>query len=179
MKIEKIVAREILDSRGNPTVEVDVILECGVMGRAAVPSGAFTGEHEALELRDGDKQRYGKGTNFNKIIAILIGWSHWNSVPSTTRCLSWTAGSVHNHLIPGYIDTVINIKSAFRAIYDVSSFREGLRALLEKVLLALCRPAVLPAGLRFKAAGYVNPHQNGGRRNGKNVQNKYEDLLRP
>ena len=63
MKIEKIVAREILDSRGNPTVEVDVILECGVMGRAAVPSGASTGEHEALELRDGDKQRYGgKGT---------------------------------------------------------------------------------------------------------------------
>lgn len=59
MKIEKIVAREILDSRGNPTVEVDVILECGVMGRAAVPSGASTGEHEALELRDGDKQRYG------------------------------------------------------------------------------------------------------------------------
>ena len=50
MKIEKIVAREILDSRGNPTVEVDVILECGVMGRAAVPSGASTGEHEALEL---------------------------------------------------------------------------------------------------------------------------------
>ena len=82
MKIEKIVAREILDSRGNPTVEVDVILECGVMGRAAVPSGASTGEHEALELRDGDKQRYGgKGTlkaveNVNKIIApALIGWS--------------------------------------------------------------------------------------------------------
>ena len=65
MKIEKIVAREILDSRGNPTVEVDVILECGVMGRAAVPSGASTGEHEALELRDGDKQRYGgKGTDW-------------------------------------------------------------------------------------------------------------------
>ena len=62
MKIEKIVAREILDSRGNPTVEVDVILENGVMGRAAVPSGASTGENEALELRDGDKNRYlGKG----------------------------------------------------------------------------------------------------------------------
>lgn len=80
MKIEKIVAREILDSRGNPTVEVDVLLECGVMGRAAVPSGASTGEHEALELRDGDKSRYGgKGTlkavaNVNDIIApALIG----------------------------------------------------------------------------------------------------------
>ena len=55
-------AREILDSRGNPTVEVDVLLEDGSMGRAAVPSGASTGAHEAVELRDGDKTRYlGKG----------------------------------------------------------------------------------------------------------------------
>ena len=54
-----IVAREILDSRGNPTVEVDVTLENGAFGRAAVPSGASTGAHEAAELRDGDKKRYG------------------------------------------------------------------------------------------------------------------------
>ena len=61
--IQKIVGREILDSRGNPTVEVDVILENGILGRAAVPSGASTGEREALELRDGDKSRFmGKGT---------------------------------------------------------------------------------------------------------------------
>ena len=80
MKIHKIHAREILDSRGNPTVEVDVVLENGVMGRAAVPSGASTGENEALELRDGDKNRYlGKGTlkaveNVNTIIApALVG----------------------------------------------------------------------------------------------------------
>src|SRR3954464_9506198 len=60
--ITDIKAREILDSRGNPTVEVDVFLAGGAMGRAAVPSGASTGEHEALELRDGDKKRYlGKG----------------------------------------------------------------------------------------------------------------------
>ena len=59
MKIKEIVAREILDSRGNPTVEVEVKLESGVIGRASVPSGASTGEHEALELRDGDKKRYG------------------------------------------------------------------------------------------------------------------------
>ncbi|MBM3131741.1 MAG: phosphopyruvate hydratase [Chloroflexi bacterium] len=59
MKIEKIKAREVLDSRGNPTVEVDVTLDDGTMGRAAVPSGASTGSHEALELRDGDKKRYG------------------------------------------------------------------------------------------------------------------------
>ena len=63
MKIKDVHAREILDSRGNPTVEVDVILENGIMGRAAVPSGASTGEREALELRDGDKERFlGKGT---------------------------------------------------------------------------------------------------------------------
>lgn len=62
-KIERVFAREILDSRGNPTVEVDVELACGAMGRAAVPSGASTGAHEAVELRDGDKKRYsGKGT---------------------------------------------------------------------------------------------------------------------
>src|SRR5438128_1212522 len=58
-KISAIRAREILDSRGNPTVEADVILDSGIMGRAAVPSGASTGEHEAIELRDGDKTRYG------------------------------------------------------------------------------------------------------------------------
>jgi len=75
MRIEKIVAREILDSRGNPTVEADVILESGVMGRASVPSGASTGEHEALELRDGDALRYGgKGVlkavaNVNEVIS--------------------------------------------------------------------------------------------------------------
>ena len=78
MKIQKIHAREILDSRGNPTVEVDVVLENGVLGRAAVPSGASTGENEALELRDGDKNRYlGKGTlkaveNVNTIIAPAL-----------------------------------------------------------------------------------------------------------
>ncbi len=76
--IEKIIAREILDSRGNPTVEVDVELECGEIGRAAVPSGASTGEHEAVELRDGDKKRYlGKGVskaveNVNTTIANAI-----------------------------------------------------------------------------------------------------------
>ena len=78
MKIEKIHAREILVSRGNPTVEVEVTLENGVMGRAAVPSGASTGENEALELRDGDKGRYlGKGVlkaveNVNKVIAPAL-----------------------------------------------------------------------------------------------------------
>lgn len=79
-KIAKIVGREVLDSRGNPTVEVDVTLEGGAFGRASVPSGASTGENEALELRDGDKKRYlGKGVlkavdNVNKVIApALVG----------------------------------------------------------------------------------------------------------
>jgi enolase len=76
--IEDVVAREILDSRGNPTVEVDVYLEDGIVGRAAVPSGASTGAHEALELRDGDRSRYGgKGVlkaveNVNETIADEI-----------------------------------------------------------------------------------------------------------
>ncbi|MFC5269059.1 phosphopyruvate hydratase [Adhaeribacter terreus] len=80
--IQDIKARQIFDSRGNPTVEVDVITENGFMGRAAVPSGASTGKHEAVELRDGDKSRYmGKGVmqavkNVNEIIADeLIGFS--------------------------------------------------------------------------------------------------------
>ena len=77
-KIDKVKAREILDSRGNPTVEVDVCLTGGIMGRAAVPSGASTGEHEAVELRDGDKKRFlGKGVlkavkNVNEEIAPAI-----------------------------------------------------------------------------------------------------------
>ncbi|MDR0732680.1 MAG: phosphopyruvate hydratase [Dysgonamonadaceae bacterium] len=78
MKIVKITGREILDSRGNPTIEVDVVLASGIMGRAAVPSGASTGENEALELRDGDKKRYGgKGVlnavkNINEAIAPAL-----------------------------------------------------------------------------------------------------------
>src|SRR5512140_2400071 len=68
--IDSVFAREILDSRGNPTVEVEVVLEGGAMGRAAVPSGASTGEREAMELRDGDKSRYlGKGV-LNAVKAV-------------------------------------------------------------------------------------------------------------
>jgi enolase len=85
--IEEIVAREILDSRGNPTVEVEVTLISGAMGRAAVPSGASTGAHEAVELRDGDERRYGgKGVfravdNVNTVIADeLIGWDALDQV---------------------------------------------------------------------------------------------------
>src|ERR1700719_3166452 len=78
-KIASVHGREILDSRGNPTVEADVRLEGGALGRAAVPSGASTGEHEAIELRDGDKSRYlGKGVlkavgHVNAEIAQAVG----------------------------------------------------------------------------------------------------------
>ncbi len=72
MKITKVQAREILDSRGNPTVEVDVTLDDGAFGRAAVPSGASTGEREALELRDGDKSRY-NGKGVRKAVAHVNG----------------------------------------------------------------------------------------------------------
>ena len=84
MNIKDIRAREVLDSRGNPTIEVDVILDCGVVGRAMVPSGASTGENEALELRDGDERYHGKGVlkaveNVNTIIKDkLVGMDATN-----------------------------------------------------------------------------------------------------
>jgi len=98
-KIQNIQAREILDSRGNPTVEVDVTLTCGTVGRAAVPSGASTGEHEAVELRDGDQQRYlGRGVrkavaNVNgKILSALRGTDALDqlTVDATMRKLDGT-----------------------------------------------------------------------------------------
>ena len=92
--IVQIQAREILDSRGNPTVEVDVILESGIMGRAAVPSGASTGKKEAIELRDGDKKRYlGKGvtravTNVNeKIFPEIVGMNVFDQVELDTALI--------------------------------------------------------------------------------------------
>ena len=90
--IEHVLAREILDSRGNPTVEAEVILADGEIGRAAVPSGASTGENEAVELRDGDKKRYGgKGVlkavqNINEVIApALQGFRRARSGRSRSR----------------------------------------------------------------------------------------------
>lgn len=95
MKIEKIIGREVLDSRGNPTVEVDVILESGARGRASVPSGASTGVNEALELRDGDKNRYlGKGVlkavnNVNTVIAdALVGMSALDQIAIDEKMLA-------------------------------------------------------------------------------------------
>ncbi len=93
MIIENVHAREILDSRGNPTVEVEVSLKSGLVGRASVPSGASTGENEALELRDGDKSRYGgKGVlkaveNVNQVIAPEVRY-RWSCIGSFW-CINW------------------------------------------------------------------------------------------
>ena len=86
-EIIDVTAREILDSRGNPTVEVDVTLETGATGRAAVPSGASTGVHEAVELRDGDKKRYG-GKGVTKAVAAVNGEILTRS-PEWTRRTRW------------------------------------------------------------------------------------------
>src|SRR5437762_10212464 len=94
--ISRIHAREILDSRGNPTIEVDVRLEGGVLGRAAVPSGASTGQHEAWELRDGDKSRFsGKGVrkavaNVNhKMAPVLKAWDARDKARMDTKLIDF------------------------------------------------------------------------------------------
>ena len=100
-KIKQIIAREILDSRGNPTVEADVILQSGVRGRAAVPSGASTGTREAIELRDDDKSRYmGKGVL--KAVANVNGEIQQaaNSKPSTISCSNWMAQKTRAVWVP-------------------------------------------------------------------------------
>lgn len=104
-RIKKIVAREILDSRGNPTVEVDVLLESGVLGRASVPSGASTGENEAIELRDGDMNRYkGKGVlkavaNVNNIIGhALVGVNVLNQRAIDKQMIALDGTKTKSHL---------------------------------------------------------------------------------
>ena len=118
IEIVDVVAREILDSRGNPTVEVEVYLEDGTMGRAAVPSGASTGIFEACELRDGDKSRYlGKGVlkaveNVNGEIAEALDVT----VPTVTVCV--------NKLVKkGYVTKTRSEKDARVAIIELT--REG------------------------------------------------------
>jgi enolase len=102
--IKKIHAREILDSRGNPTVEVDIELECGLVGRAAVPSGASTGEHEAVELRDGDKKRFlGRGVskavnNVNTVLGpALVGLDACNQVGVDAQLLKLDGSENKGH----------------------------------------------------------------------------------
>src|SRR5256885_16528332 len=105
--IARIKAREILDSRGNPTVEVEVHLDSGAMGRAAVPSGASTGEHEAWELRDGDKKRYGgKGVTkavrsvTETIAPAISGWDALDQAKSDEKPLAIDGTPDKNNLDP-------------------------------------------------------------------------------
>ena len=102
--IHNIIGREILDSRGNPTIEVDVRLEDGALGRAAVPSGASTGEHEALELRDGDKRRYG-GKGVKKAIANVND----KIAPALKGCDACDQRQIDNKLIE--LDGTVNKKN--------------------------------------------------------------------
>ena len=104
-RITRIDAREILDSRGNPTIEVDVRVENGALGRAAVPSGASTGEHEAVELRDGDKRRFGgKGVrkavaNVNEKIALVLkGWDARDQANIDSKLIELDGTPTKKHL---------------------------------------------------------------------------------
>ena len=108
--ISRITAREILDSRGNPTVEADVWLSTGHMGRAAVPSGASTGEQEAIELRDGDKSRYlGKGArqavrNVNTEIAQTVRGMDASRQEELDRAMIELDGAANHRVIAGIFD---------------------------------------------------------------------------
>ncbi len=131
MLIDKVFGREILDSRGNPTVEVEVTLESGIMGRAAVPSGASTGENEALELRDGDKNRYlGKGVlkaveNINKIIAgEVIGMSALNQVAIDNKLIELDGTKTKSNLGANAILGVsLAVSKAAAAYLDIPLYR--------------------------------------------------------
>mgnify|MGYP000980846848 CR=1 FL=1 len=113
--IAKVVARQILDSRGNPTVEVDVITEQGIFGRAAVPSGASTGAHEACELRDGNKKKYmGKGVtkavqNVNGILNDGIQIDRAEKVERTGKDNIWRFSGFN---IPFHHDLVLHIRNS-------------------------------------------------------------------
>src|SRR5262245_61185882 len=139
MRIQKIHGREVLDSRGNPTVEVDCVLDSGVVGRAIVPSGASTGEHEALEMRDGDKKRYlGKGVlkavaNVNEKIAPAL------------------AGKDATH--QAQIDTLMQTMDGTR-----NESKLGANAMLG-VSLAVARAGAAAHGLPlFRYIGGLNAH---------------------
>src|SRR5689334_19711864 len=138
-KIKSVKAREIIDSRGNPTIEVDVVLSSGAFGRAAVPSGASTGEHEAIELRDGDKKRFmGKGVlkavaNVNdKIAPVLLG---------------------HDATLQSQIDTLMQALDGTR-----NKERLGANAILG-VSMAVARAAAQAHDLPlYRYIGGVNAH---------------------
>src|ERR1700731_1080145 len=129
--IRQIAAREILDSRGNPTIEVDVRLAGGALGRAAVPSGASTGEHEAWELRDGDKKRYGgQGVtkavaNVNgKLAAAIKGWDARDQVKIDNRLIELDGSPNKKNLgANALLGVSLAVAHAAAAAESVSLFR--------------------------------------------------------
>jgi enolase len=131
MLIYKVIGREILDSRGNPTVEVEVTLESGIMGRAAVPSGASTGENEALELRDGDKKRYlGKGVlkaveNINKTISKeIVGMNALNQVELDNKLIELDGTKTKSNLgANAVLGVSLAVAKAAAAYLDLPLYR--------------------------------------------------------
>jgi len=131
MFIEKVIGREILDSRGNPTVEVEVTLESGAMGRAAVPSGASTGENEAIELRDGDKGRYlGKGVlkavaNVNTVIAKeIMGMDALNQVAIDKKLIALDGTKTKSNLgANAMLGVSLAVAKAAAAYLDIPLYR--------------------------------------------------------
>ena len=148
--IEDVIAREVLDSRGNPTVEVEVLLEDGSLGRAIVPSGASTGVHEAVELRDGDESRYlGKGTlkaveNVNEIIAEeIIGWEATDQI-GLDKLLIELDGTENKGKLGGSTLTLVCTIGTQAYIYSIGDSRvyyysgeDGLRQVSEDQTLAM------------------------------------------
>ena len=130
-RIERVHAREILDSRGNPTVEVEVGLTSGIAGRAAVPSGASTGQHEAVELRDGDKTRYlGKGVlgavrNVNSIIAPAVAGMEPSDQAAIDRRLNALDGTPNKGKLGanGILGVSLAVAKAAAAAYGVPLYR--------------------------------------------------------
>ena len=138
-EIVNVYAREVLDSRGNPTVEVEVTLDCGVMGRAIVPSGASTGENEALELRDGDKTRFlGKGVlkavkNVNEVIApAIVGMDADNQILIDKVLLELDGTPMMNVVNGGaHADSTVDFQEFFIIPAGFATFHEALRAGVE------------------------------------------------
>ena len=130
-RIERVHAREILDSRGNPTVEVEVGLTSGISGRAAVPSGASTGRHEAVELRDGDKTRYlGRGVlgavrNVNSIIAPAVAGMEPSDQAAIDRRLNALDGTPNKGKLGanGILGVSLAVAKAAAAAYGVPLYR--------------------------------------------------------
>ena len=173
INIEMVQARQVLDSRGNPTVEVDVILENGVVGRAAVPSGASTGENEAVELRDGDKKKYlGKSVykaveNVNsKICPELIGLdprdqegidqlmielvavATW-SLAAFSALLDRTPLTFRYFIVSTILNTYLLISLLYTYL-DISGVYENPWAqLLSAVLIAILYAALIPVWTAF------------------------------